>query len=120
MWTYVHMWFPTLTVALTAAICFSVASFVMVHFLKFDLYRSCRSGVLAAHQTEPAPSPTQPELPIAHYDAQVGQARLAVGEGLGRWPVSEPWRATSHDPHPQALPTNAETASVWAGAGASV
>jgi hypothetical protein len=28
---YVQMWFPVLTVALTAAICFSVASFIMGH-----------------------------------------------------------------------------------------
>jgi hypothetical protein len=28
---YVQMWFPVLTVALTAAICFSVASFMMGH-----------------------------------------------------------------------------------------
>src|SRR5580704_10824096 len=34
------------------------------------------------------PPPTQPGLaPVAHYDAQVGQARLAVGEGRGGgWP----------------------------------
>ena len=29
MWSYVQMWFPLLTSALTAAICFSVASFIM-------------------------------------------------------------------------------------------
>jgi hypothetical protein len=29
MWFYVQMWFPLLTIALTAAICLSVASFVM-------------------------------------------------------------------------------------------
>jgi hypothetical protein len=29
MWFYVQMWLPLLTVALTAAICFSVASFIM-------------------------------------------------------------------------------------------
>ncbi len=29
MWFYVQMWFPLLTIALTAAICFSVASFIM-------------------------------------------------------------------------------------------
>ena len=28
MWFYVQMWLPLLTVALTAAICFSVASFI--------------------------------------------------------------------------------------------
>jgi len=28
MWLYVQIWFPLLTVALTAAICFSVASVV--------------------------------------------------------------------------------------------
>ena len=28
MWFYVQMWLPTLTVALAAAICFSVASFI--------------------------------------------------------------------------------------------
>ncbi len=31
MWFYVQMWFPLLTIALTAAICFSVASFIMGH-----------------------------------------------------------------------------------------
>ena len=29
MWLYVQMWFPLLTVALTAEICFSVVSFIM-------------------------------------------------------------------------------------------
>ena len=29
MWLYVQTWFPLLTIALTAAICFSVASFFM-------------------------------------------------------------------------------------------
>jgi hypothetical protein len=29
MWLYVQPWFPTLTIALTAAICFSVGSFIM-------------------------------------------------------------------------------------------
>ena len=29
MWLYVQMWFPLLTVALTAAICLSVVSFIM-------------------------------------------------------------------------------------------
>jgi hypothetical protein len=29
MWLYVQTWYPTLTIALTAAICFSVASFTM-------------------------------------------------------------------------------------------
>ena len=29
MWLYVQMWFPLLTIALTAAICFSVASLIM-------------------------------------------------------------------------------------------
>jgi hypothetical protein len=29
MWFYVQMWLPLITVALTAAICFSVASFIM-------------------------------------------------------------------------------------------
>jgi hypothetical protein len=29
MWFYVQMWLPVWTVALTAAICFSVASFIM-------------------------------------------------------------------------------------------
>jgi hypothetical protein len=28
MWFYVQMWLPIVTVALTAAICFSVASFI--------------------------------------------------------------------------------------------
>jgi hypothetical protein len=31
MWFYVQTWFPLLTIALTAAICFSVASFIMRH-----------------------------------------------------------------------------------------
>jgi hypothetical protein len=31
MWFYVQMWFPLLTIALTAAICFGVASFMMAH-----------------------------------------------------------------------------------------
>jgi hypothetical protein len=31
MWFYVQTWFPLLTIALTAAICFSVASFIMGH-----------------------------------------------------------------------------------------
>jgi hypothetical protein len=31
MWLDVQMWFPVLTIALTAAICFSVASFIMGH-----------------------------------------------------------------------------------------
>jgi hypothetical protein len=31
MWLYVQMWFPLLMVALTAAICFSVVSFIMGH-----------------------------------------------------------------------------------------
>jgi hypothetical protein len=41
------------------------------------------------------PSPTQPGLaPAAHYDAQVGQARLAVGpfEGGGALHVKRPFR----------------------------
>jgi hypothetical protein len=29
MWLYVQTWLPVLTIALTAAICFSVASFIM-------------------------------------------------------------------------------------------
>jgi hypothetical protein len=29
MWLYIQAWLPLFTVALTAAICFSVASFVM-------------------------------------------------------------------------------------------
>ena len=29
MWFYIQTWFPLLTIALTAAICFSVASFIM-------------------------------------------------------------------------------------------
>ena len=29
MWVHVQMWFPLLTIALTAAICFCVASFIM-------------------------------------------------------------------------------------------
>ena len=29
MWFYVQMWFPLLTITLTAAICFSVVSFIM-------------------------------------------------------------------------------------------
>jgi hypothetical protein len=31
MWFNVQMWFPLLTVTLTAAICFSVVSFIMGH-----------------------------------------------------------------------------------------
>jgi hypothetical protein len=31
MWFYVQMWFPWLTIVLTAAICFCVASFMMGH-----------------------------------------------------------------------------------------
>ncbi len=31
MWFYVQMWLPTLAVTLTAAICFSVAGFMMGH-----------------------------------------------------------------------------------------
>ena len=34
MWFYVQMWFPLLTVALTAAICFSVVSFIMGRSVK--------------------------------------------------------------------------------------
>jgi hypothetical protein len=34
MWFYVQMWFPTLTVALAAAICFSVASLIMARSVK--------------------------------------------------------------------------------------
>jgi hypothetical protein len=29
MWLYIETWFPLLTIALTAAICFGVASFIM-------------------------------------------------------------------------------------------
>jgi hypothetical protein len=29
MWPYVQMWFPLLTIALTAAICLTVVSFIM-------------------------------------------------------------------------------------------
>jgi hypothetical protein len=29
MWSYVQMWYPLLTIALTAAICLSVVSFIM-------------------------------------------------------------------------------------------
>jgi hypothetical protein len=29
MWFYIQTWFPLLTIALTAAICFSVATFIM-------------------------------------------------------------------------------------------
>jgi hypothetical protein len=31
MWPYLQMWFPLSAVALTAAICFGVTSFVMSH-----------------------------------------------------------------------------------------
>jgi hypothetical protein len=31
MWLYVQMWLPVLPISLTAAICFSVASFIMGH-----------------------------------------------------------------------------------------
>ena len=34
MWFYVQMWLPTLAVALTAAICFSVVSFIMGRSVK--------------------------------------------------------------------------------------
>ena len=34
MWFYVQMWLPVWTVALTAAICFSVASFIMRRSVK--------------------------------------------------------------------------------------
>jgi hypothetical protein len=34
MWFYVQMWFPLLTVGLTAAIFFSVASFIMGRSVK--------------------------------------------------------------------------------------
>jgi hypothetical protein len=34
MWFYVQMWLPVWTVALTAAICFSVASFIMGRSVK--------------------------------------------------------------------------------------
>jgi hypothetical protein len=29
MWFYIQMWFPLFTVALTAAICFGIVSFIM-------------------------------------------------------------------------------------------
>ena len=29
MWSYVEMWFPVLTIVLTAAICISVVSFIV-------------------------------------------------------------------------------------------
>jgi hypothetical protein len=31
MWFYVQTWLPLLSIALTAAICFSVASFILGH-----------------------------------------------------------------------------------------
>jgi hypothetical protein len=31
MWLYIQTWLPLFTVALTAAVCFSVASFLMAH-----------------------------------------------------------------------------------------
>ena len=31
MWPYIQMWFPLLTIALTAAICVSVVSFIVGH-----------------------------------------------------------------------------------------
>jgi hypothetical protein len=34
MWFYVQMWFPLLTIALPAAICFSVVSFIMGQSVK--------------------------------------------------------------------------------------
>ena len=34
MWFYVQMWLPILAVALTAAICFSVAAFIMGRSVK--------------------------------------------------------------------------------------
>jgi hypothetical protein len=34
MWFYVQIWLPLLTIALTAAICFSVASFIMSRSVK--------------------------------------------------------------------------------------
>ena len=34
MWFYVQMWFPLLTVGLTAAICFSGVSFIMGRSVK--------------------------------------------------------------------------------------
>jgi hypothetical protein len=45
MWFYVQMWLPIVTVALTAAICFSVASFIMGRSVKpHQLYLYTHSG----------------------------------------------------------------------------
>src|SRR5262249_9737799 len=57
-----------------------------------------------------APSPTRPGLArVASYRAQVGQARLALGEGWGGGGAVKirmaPPAKESHYPHPQPLPT---------------
>jgi hypothetical protein len=55
MWFYVQTWFPLLTIALTAAVCFSVASFIFgqarppayahgIHAKKFDPRLFLRKG----------------------------------------------------------------------------
>jgi hypothetical protein len=41
MWFYVQMWFPLLTIALTAAICFSVVSFIMGRSVRFPTALHC-------------------------------------------------------------------------------
>ena len=50
-----------------------------------------------------APSPTEPGLArVQHDHAQVGQARLAVGEGWGGgWPLAHDSRSPTPDPSPQ-------------------
>jgi hypothetical protein len=46
MWFYVQMWFPLLTVGLTAAICFSVVSFIMGRSVKPRQPKSIPHGIV--------------------------------------------------------------------------
>jgi putative copper export protein/methionine-rich copper-binding protein CopC len=57
-------------------------------------------------QTRSAPSPTQPGLaPVAHHVAQVGQARLAMGEGWGGGSrVADDGASNSGPPPPTPTP----------------
>src|SRR3954452_4111998 len=67
----------------------------------------CVGSIAALPQTRSAPSPTRARLArVAVYLAQVGQARLALGEGWGRGVVVVARDVSANCyPHPQPLPT---------------
>jgi hypothetical protein len=53
VWFYVQMWLPVWTVALTAAICFSVASFIMGRSVTGLLYWPPQLAASSVPSTDP-------------------------------------------------------------------